>query len=69
MSKQLAIDHPAVELVTVPTVQLWRTALNNVFRFDYANSVTQAAPQWTISIPVPTTQKAPPTLAPSATAR
>lgn|GEM_PF-1198230 len=69
IGKQLSIDVPAVELVTIPTVQLWRTALNNVFRFPFATSVTQAAPQWTISIPVPTTTKTPPTLPAPATAR
>ncbi len=69
IAKQLSVDNPAVELTTIPTVQLWRTALNNVFRFPYATAVTQAAPQWTISIPVPTTAKTPPTLAPTETAR
>jgi len=69
IAKQLSADNPAVELVTIPTLQLWRTALNNVFRFPYATAVTQAAPQWTISIPVPTTAKTPPTLAPTETAR
>lgn len=69
IERQLSLDVPSIELVTVPQVQVWRTALNNVFRFAWGQPVTTAAGQWSISVPTPTASTVPRSLAPWQTAR
>ena len=62
---QVAADAAAIPLVSLPTLQVWRTRLHGITIFPYGGSVTQTADRWAIFVPQSSSQSGSPRVAPT----
>ena len=65
---QVAADTASIPLVSLPSLQVWRTRLHGITVFPYGGSVTQSADHWAILVPQPSGRSGSPRVASTKTA-